>query len=235
MQRLLLLVAAGLLTASGCAVGDDDPVVSPSETTQRGAASAPADSGQDSPIVTGPAVPMEDAVAEPELNAKQGKPAAVAVPSTASPTTTPSAPREETPPATQSTPPPRQARAVTFEELYANQERYVGETVEVVGKVFFLADCPPAESGRGASECILFAYLAHPDRGELIYGQRDEAIPLAEGGQRLSCPERSATGGGCGAWEDAKRYRVIATVQHPVRGGRQTQDVELDVHGKEPA
>lgn len=125
-----------------------------------------------------------------------------------------------------------EAEQVTFEELRSRQQEFVGHTVEVVGKAFFVESCPPPDQ---QGPCVLNLYLAEPDRDVLVYGDRDEGIAVSEGGTRVSCEAGSEPGGGCPGWSHATRYRLVATVRHQVLGGRTTQLVELDVIEKELA
>ena len=123
-----------------------------------------------------------------------------------------------------------QATEVTFEQLFARRQELVGRPVAVVGKAFFVAQCPPPDSPQTA--CLLTGYLAEPSRDDLLFGQRNEGIPVSENGALVSCREGSAPGGGCPGWQNAQRYRVVATVEHRVLGGRTTQEVELEVTSK---
>ncbi|HEY5846761.1 MAG TPA: hypothetical protein VIU11_21065 [Nakamurella sp.] len=121
---------------------------------------------------------------------------------------------------------------VAFDDLLADPQRYVGQTVTVTGTVHFVSVCPPP--GQGGSRCILNGYFAAQGRDHLTAGETDKAIPLAEGGALVSCPEAVAVNGGCGGWGTARSYRVVAEVTNQVLGGRETQYVQLNVVGRVP-
>lgn len=121
---------------------------------------------------------------------------------------------------------------VTFRELFDHRQQYVGDTVRVVVKAFFLASCPPPGTGGQTEPCVLSLYLADPGRTDLLYGERDQALPGSEGGQRVSCVEGSNPGGGCPGWEHGATYEVVADVDHEVLGGRKSDSVQLDVREK---
>jgi hypothetical protein len=104
--------------------------------------------------------------------------------------------------------------------------------VEVNGKVFFLADCPPP--GDSLTVCVLSGYLAAPDRGVLIASDVPQALVLAEEGNRLSCQEGTQSPPACGDWQATTRYTVIGVLQNQVLGGRETSLVQLNVLSKSP-
>lgn len=123
-------------------------------------------------------------------------------------------------------------QVITFQALQSDASRLVGELVEVTGKVFFLADCPPPGDSR--TTCVLSGYLAAPDRGVLIASDVPQALVLAEGGNRLSCEEGTQSPPACGDWQAATRYTVVGVLQNQVLGGRETSLVQLNVLSKTP-
>jgi hypothetical protein len=123
---------------------------------------------------------------------------------------------------------------MSYEEVYARRSELVGEAVDVVAKSFFLVSCPPQQQG-GATRCVLTLYAADPDRSSLAYGQRGEAMVVQEDGRTVSCASSKAREGACPGWENAKRYRLIAEVRKQVLGGRETEQVALDVSSKSSA
>lgn len=118
-------------------------------------------------------------------------------------------------------------RDVGFEELMDDPAGFVGERVRVTGSVFFLAECPPP--GAGDAPCVLLGYLAEPERRTLIAADAAQALALAEGGKRLSCPEGSQPTPACGDWVGEATYSLEGEVQRQVLGGRETSLVQLDV------
>lgn len=125
-----------------------------------------------------------------------------------------------------------QAAEMTFEQLFSRHRELVGRSVTVVGKAFFIAQCPPPDSSR--TTCSVTGYLADPGRNDLLFGERSQGLPLSENGALVSCQEGTSPGGACPGWQNAQRYRVTATVEHRVLGGRTTQDVELQVTSRTP-
>jgi hypothetical protein len=122
-------------------------------------------------------------------------------------------------------------RPMSFEDLLSDPAPLVGKGVQVTGKVFFLAECPPPGSA-AATKCVLQGYLAAPDRGVMTASDVAETIVLAEGGRRLSCEEGSQLTPSCGDWQNEKRYVVVGVVENQVLGGRTTSMVQLNVESK---
>jgi hypothetical protein len=120
---------------------------------------------------------------------------------------------------------------VSFQDLSAHRQDYVGRTIAVSGKVFFLTSCPP---GRGAAQCFAQAYLADPGRTELTPVNQNQAIPLAEGGHLVSCTPQSSPIA-CGGWVDSVAFRVVGVLKHQVLGGREVGSVQLEVQEKHRA
>jgi hypothetical protein len=132
-----------------------------------------------------------------------------------------------------STAPRGSAEQVSWVELHRRQQEYVGRTVEVVGKAFFLERCPPPESSSG--QCSLSGLLTDPDRNDLQERDRDQALALAQNGELLSCPSSPGSSGqppACPGWQQATTYRLVVAVEHQVLGGRETEYVQLDVRSK---
>jgi hypothetical protein len=117
---------------------------------------------------------------------------------------------------------------VSFQDVSAHRQDYVGRTIAVSGKVFFLTSCP---SGRGGAQCFAQAYLADPGSTELTPANQGKAILLAEGGQWVSCTPRSSPVA-CGGWVDSATYRVVGVLKHQVLGGREVGSVQLAVQEK---
>ena len=101
----------------------------------------------------------------------------------------------------------------------------------MVGKVFFFERCPPPE--HGAAACQLTGYLTDPDQTQLDAGDLNEAILLAENGAVVTCTEHEAVDLACPGWRHATGYRLLGVVEHQVRGGRETQQVQLNVSSKD--
>lgn len=119
------------------------------------------------------------------------------------------------------------ASPVSFDDLLAEPARFVGQRIEVVGRVYFLSSCPPP----GASPmgpCVLQGYLTDPERQVFVASDVAEAIVLAEHGLSLSCAEEAGTTA-CGDWANEARYSVVGVLQRRVLGGRETDQVQLDV------
>lgn len=121
-------------------------------------------------------------------------------------------------------------REVEFDELIDNASAYVSERVRVTGSVFFISECPPP--GSGDAKCILFGYLADPERRTLIAAEVTQTIALAEDGRRLSCVEGSQPTPTCGDWRRESTYTIEGIVHRQVLGGRETDLVQLDVFAK---
>lgn len=126
------------------------------------------------------------------------------------------------------------SQQVAFEQVLSDPARFIGQRVEVTGKVFFLSECPPPGSS-GPTSCVLQAYLAHQDRGVLVAADAPETLPLAEAGRRVSCDESAQARPACGDWENETRYVVVGLIEQQVLGGRQTSMVWLNVETKTPA
>ena len=118
-------------------------------------------------------------------------------------------------------------KIVSFPKLLSERASLVGVTVDVSGRVFFVPQCP---AGKGT--CVLTGYFAAEDRNQLLPADAASAIPLSEQGRALSCSETAAIGSACRGWKDGARYRLVASVQHQVLGGRETKYVELEVKSK---
>lgn len=116
------------------------------------------------------------------------------------------------------------ARDISFAELSAQRQSLVGQAVRVVGKVFFVANCPP----NGAA-CALTGYLADPSRSQLLTSEIDQGLLLAEQGAVVSCREGDGPPRSCPGWQDSAQYQLVATVEHQVLGGRQTDYVQIEV------
>jgi hypothetical protein len=120
---------------------------------------------------------------------------------------------------------------VAVRQILDEPERFIGQRVEVTGKAFFLAECPPPGSGDQTS-CVVQGWLAEPDRGTLIFADLPESLPLAEGGMRVSCLQADAPRGACGDWQNELRYLLVGTVEWQVLGGQETRLLQLDVEAK---
>jgi hypothetical protein len=119
----------------------------------------------------------------------------------------------------------------TVRQILDEPDRFVGQRVDVTGKAFFLAECPPPGSG-DQTACVVQGWLAEPDRGTLIFADLPESLPLAEGGTRVSCLQADAPGGACGDWQNERRYLLVGTVEWQVLGGQETRLLQLDVEAK---
>lgn len=122
------------------------------------------------------------------------------------------------------------AQEIGFDELLEDPATFVGQSVRVTGSVFFIAECPPP--GSANADCVLFGYLADPERRTLIAADVGQTIALAEGGRRLSCVEGSQSTPTCGDWKSESAYTIDGVVQQQVLGGRETSLVQLDVSEK---
>jgi hypothetical protein len=120
-------------------------------------------------------------------------------------------------------------KEVPFAELRSQPEKFVDETMSLVGKVFFDVNCPPP--GGGSALCTLTGYLASEDLEDLGPAEVQQAFPIVEDGQLVSCHDTAGTGA-CPGWGNGRRYRVVATVKHRVLGGRETDAIELHVQEK---
>lgn len=118
---------------------------------------------------------------------------------------------------------------LSFAELHRRQQDLVGQRVGVTGKAFFVASCPPPGPSGQNQPCVLSLYLADPGQDSLEFSGTGQAIPLAEGGARVSCAEGTRPDGGCPGWDHEATYQITADVQHQVLGGRPTEYVQLDV------
>ena len=107
----------------------------------------------------------------------------------------------------------------------------VGRTVLLRGRVFFFERCPPPD--QPAAACELSGLLTDEERDDLQAVDLPEAIVLAEDGRPLTCSARVAVQGACPGWQDRAVYRLEGTVQRRVLGGRETDQVEIDVSSKE--
>jgi hypothetical protein len=123
-----------------------------------------------------------------------------------------------------------QAQEVDFDELLSDPAAFVGQPVRVTGNVFFIAECPPP--GSANADCVLFGYLADPERRTLIAADVGQTIAIAEGGRRLTCVEGSRPTPTCGDWKSESTYTIDGVVQQQVLGGRETSLVQLDVSEK---
>ena len=123
------------------------------------------------------------------------------------------------------------ASPVDLDRLLADPAALVGRTVELRGRVHFFERCPPAD--HPSSLCQLSAFLTPEEVGDLQAVDLPGALVLAEGGRPVTCSEREAVRGACPGWEHRAVYRLVGTVVHQVRGGRQSEQVEIDVSSKE--
>jgi hypothetical protein len=144
-----------------------------------------------------------------------------------SPEPRPSPPPTATAPNSTDAAPAPDATAVTVADLLADPAAFVGLQIEVTGKAFFLARCPPP--GSSVTACVLQGYLAERDRGTLIAADVAEAITLAEAGELLTCEETAQTSTACGDWTDEATYRVVGVIEHQVAGGREIEAIQLNV------
>lgn len=132
---------------------------------------------------------------------------------------------------------PREAdvQSLTFAELFERRFDLVGSTIEVEGTVHFISRCPPPppEGGR-PEDCVLLGFLAAEDRTFLAAGDVGQAIPIAEGGVQVQCRAPDAPTGACPGWEHARRYRLTGVVERRVAGGRELDEVQLEVTSKTP-
>jgi len=119
---------------------------------------------------------------------------------------------------------------VAFDELLGDPAVFVGQSVRVTGSVFFIAECPPP--GSANVDCVLFGYLADPERRTLIAADVGQTIALAVGGRRLSCVEGTQPTPTCDDWEGESTYTIDGVVEWQVLGGRETSLVQLDVSEK---
>jgi hypothetical protein len=124
----------------------------------------------------------------------------------------------------------QQPGRVSFGSLIQQPQRFLGRTAEVLGKVFFVANCPPP--GGVQDPCVLVGYLADPSTDHLLPGQLGHALPLVENDRAVSCLEPTADHGACPGWQQAARYRITGTVRNRVLGGRTTKYFELVVRSK---
>lgn len=131
-------------------------------------------------------------------------------------------------------PPPNDLDVMSFADVHARSSELVGTTVTTVARAFFISRCPPPAPDGPPGECVLVGFLADPSRRSLDSNEVDQALVLAEGHAQVSCAASSATSGACSGWEQARRYRVVATVEHQVLGGRETAYVQLDVAERTP-
>lgn len=122
---------------------------------------------------------------------------------------------------------------VEFDALLAEPTAYLGQRIEVLGTVFFLAKCPPP--GSTPADCELAGYLTAPGTTSFIASDASRAIALAEGGALLSCPEGTGPAPACGDWRSAAAYVLEGVIAHQVLGGRESELVQLDVSAKELA
>ena len=122
------------------------------------------------------------------------------------------------------------ARDVTFAQLAADPEAYVGSRVRVTGSVFFHSVCPPP--GATAAPCVLLGYLADPAQRTFIADDESRAIALAEGGVRVACEESATATRACPGWSADSTYTLAGVLAHQVLGGRETELVQLEVEAK---
>lgn len=115
------------------------------------------------------------------------------------------------------------ANNMPFSTFFEQRQQLVGQTVEVVARAFFIESCPPPGT-EGA--CVRTLYMADPSRNDLLYGQRAEAVVVADDGTWVSCTDGS---GDCAGWQDRAQYRLVATVAKQVLGGREVDEVQLNV------
>ncbi|UOQ90602.1 hypothetical protein MUN74_06740 [Agromyces endophyticus] len=126
--------------------------------------------------------------------------------------------------------PPSPVTEIAFADLIADPEAHLGEPVRLVGTVHFLSECPPP--GATPSACVLMGYVASPDQRSFGASDAARAVPLAEGGRRVSCNEGEATGGSavaCGDWIAGTAYELDGALERQVLGGRETDAVQFDV------
>lgn len=109
----------------------------------------------------------------------------------------------------------------------ADPEAWRDRRVEVVGKVFFLAQCPPP--GAEATPCVLVGYLADPGLGTLIAADVDQALPLAEDGTLVTCTEPGNGAGACGEWVREATYTLGGTLERQTLAGQERSKVQFDV------
>lgn len=210
MSRTFVIVVLVAVLSAAC--GGDDATDAIAERTDATTSTSPGDGSKD--------VASETTAPGPTSTAEGGSGATTTSSATTKSTTAPST--------TAARPSTAQGERMTYAELYKRRQELVGRDVDVVGKVFFVANCPPPGDGP-QQPCMLTGYLADPSRSELPPGDVDEAINLAEDGRFVSCSERESVDGGCSGWKHAQRYRVVATVEHQVLGGRKTQYIQLAV------
>lgn len=121
-------------------------------------------------------------------------------------------------------------REVDIADLVEDPAAFVGQLVRVTGSVFFIAECPPP--GSANTDCVLFGYLADPERRTLIAADVGQTIALAEDGRRLSCVEGSLPTPTCGDWNSESTYTIDGVVEWQVLGGRETALAQLEVSAR---
>lgn len=126
-------------------------------------------------------------------------------------------------------PEPTPARVTGVEDIIARPGSYVGERVTARGRVFFVEQCPPEPSK--SSPCTLTAYLTGEGRSSLGFSELDEALVLARGEKRISCVQDGGRTA-CDGWTNGERYDVTGDVRRQELGGREVDDIELDVAEK---
>ena len=122
---------------------------------------------------------------------------------------------------------PAMSSSATVSDLLSNPNEWIGRTVSVTGKVFFLAQCPPP--GATAGPCVLLAYLAAPERGVLTSADRHDAVPLTHDGRRVSCLESHAVNGACEDWIREAVYVVEGALEYRILGDRESDRVQFEV------
>ncbi|GAA1056852.1 hypothetical protein GCM10017608_11320 [Agromyces luteolus] len=115
----------------------------------------------------------------------------------------------------------------SIDDLVADPDAWLDRRVELVGKVFFVAQCPPP--GAESTPCVLVGYVADPDRGVLIAADVDEALPLAEDGTLVTCHEPGNGGGACGDWEREATYTLDGVLERQTLAGQERSKVQFDV------
>lgn len=130
----------------------------------------------------------------------------------------------------QGDPEPTPARVTAVEDIVAKPDSYVGQRVTARGRVFFLEQCPPEPSK--STPCTLTAYLAGEGRSSLGFAEQDDALVLARGNARISCVQDGGRTA-CDGWVNGERYDVTGDVRRQRLGGREVDDIELDVTEKQ--
>lgn len=103
------------------------------------------------------------------------------------------------------------AISTTVAQVLAEPTRFDGRTVHVELRAHFLEECPPPDGQSGT--CTLLLFATDPERQDLIYADRDQAIAVWSEDVRVACEVGPDTTSACPGWTAGGRYETVGSIR----------------------